>query len=107
VQDGPLTTKPEGVLGVRWLRQTADYLSSNADQHRVALIEQLGLKRYIFNALGSAAHRSADGAQLVWPDGIEQIEESGAKLGEYLHERAREEQRLPQAVLVGGQKYYL
>lgn len=102
-----MTTKPEGVLGVRWLRQMADYLSHNAEQHRAALIEQLGLKRYIFNALGSAAHRTADGAQLVWPDGTEQVEGSGAKLGEYLYERAREEQRLPQAVLVGGRKYYL
>jgi hypothetical protein len=43
----------------------------------------------------------------VWPDGTEQIEGSGTKLGEYLHKRAREEQRLPHAVLVGGQKYYL
>ena len=98
---------PLGVCKVRKLREAADTLDDTADQHRAALIDQLGLKRYIFNALGSAAHRIADGAQLVWPDGTEQIEGSGTKLGEYLHKRAREEQRLPHAVLVGGQKYYL
>jgi hypothetical protein len=107
VQEGVLTTKPEGVLGVRWLRQTADYLSSNADQHRAALIDQLGLKRYIFNALGKAAHQTADGAQLVWPDGTEQVEGNSAKLGDYLYARAQKEHQLPQAVVVNGQKYYL
>lgn len=95
------------IKDIRQLRQTADFLADNADQHRAALIDQLGLKRYIFNALGKAAHRTADGAQLVWPAGTEQVEGNGAKLGAYLYARAQKEHHLPQAVVVNGQKYYL
>jgi len=78
-----------------------------ADQHRSALIQQLGLKRYIFNALGEAAHRPAHDAQLIFPEGTEPIDGDGAKLGEYLYGKAQKEQRLPQAIVVGGKKYYL
>jgi len=89
------------------LRQTADFLADNADQHRAVLIDQLGLKRYIFNALGKAAHRTTEDAQLVWPDGTEQIEGNGAKLGDYLYTRAQQGHDLPRAVVVDGKKYHL
>jgi hypothetical protein len=104
-----LSSQPSsiGVRDVRKLRQVADDLLDIADQRRAMLIEQLGLKRYIFNTLGKAAHRTADGAQLVWPDGTEQVENNGAKLGDYLCARARKEQRLPQAILIGDDKFYL
>jgi hypothetical protein len=102
-----LTTNPEGVRGIRWLRQTADFLSSNADQRRAMLIEQLGLKRYIFNTLGKAAHCLASDTQLVWPDGTEMVDGNGAKLGDYLYARAKKERDLPRAVVVDGKKYHL
>jgi hypothetical protein len=95
------------VHNVRNLRQTADDLLDLADERRVVLIQQLGPKRYIFNAIGRAAHQIADGVQLVWPDGTEQVEGSGAKLGEYLYTKYQKEQRLPQAILIGGEKFYL
>jgi hypothetical protein len=95
------------ISDVRNLRQAADTLVDTADQHRAILIDQLGLKRYIFNALGQAAHCLADDSQLVWPEGKESIDGDGAKLGDYLFARTQAEQRLPQAVLVGGKKYYL
>jgi hypothetical protein len=96
-----------GVRDVRNLRQAADTLADTADQHRAALIDRLGLKRYIFNALGSAAHRTADGARLVWPDGTEQVEGNGAKLGDYLYTRAQLGHDLPRAVMVDDKKYHL
>ena len=99
--------QPLGVRDVRNLRQAADTLVDTADQHRSALIRQLGLKRYIFNALGKAAHWQADGARLVWPEGTEPVDGRSGKLGEYLYTRAQKERRLPRAVVVGGKKYYL
>lgn len=104
-----LSSQPSsiGVRDVRKLRQVADDLLDIADQRRAMLIEQLGLKRYIFNTLGKAAHCPANNTQLVWPDGTEQVEGNGAKLGDYLFAQAQAEQRLPQAVLVDGKKYYL
>lgn len=106
---GNTTNNTEGisVRNIRHLRQTADFLANNADQHRAMLIEQLGLKRYIFNALGRVAHQIADGSQLIWPEGVEQVEGNSAKLGDYLYHRAWREHTLPQAVVVDGQKYYL
>jgi hypothetical protein len=95
------------IKNIRQLRQTADFLADNADQHRAVLIDRLGLKRYIFNALGSAAHRPANNAQLVWPDGTEQVEANGARLGDYLYARAQREHDLPRAVVVDGKKYHL
>ena len=44
------------VRDIRQLRQTADFLENTADLHRAALIEQLGLKRYILlDAVGGIA----------------------------------------------------
>jgi len=99
--------QPLGVRDVRNLRRAADTLVDTADQHRSALIRQLGLKRYIFNALGKAAHRPAHDARLVWPEGTEPVDGRSVKLGEYLYTRAQKERRLPRAVVVGGKKYYL
>ena len=97
-----------GVRGIREMRQMADRISNDADRQRAVLIDQLGLKRYIFNALGEAAHLPADDVRLVWPkDVVELVEGDGAKLGEYLYLRARREQRLPRAVVVGKKKYHL
>jgi len=87
------------VRDIRQMRQTADLLANSADLHRTALIEHLGLKRYIFNALGRAAHRSTAGVQLVWSTGAETIGQNSAKLGDYLYARAQAEQRLPQAAI--------
>jgi hypothetical protein len=102
-----LDQKPLGVCDVRNLRKAADALTATADWHRAALIDRLGLKRYIFNALGQAAHRPAGNAQLVWPDGTEQVEANGARLGDYLYARAQREHDLPRAVVVDGKKYHL
>jgi hypothetical protein len=106
-QEGGLQPNPEGVRGIRWLRQTADFLSSDADQRRAMLIQQLGLKRYIFNVLGQAAHHPSAGCLLLWPDAVERVDDTGANLGEYLYARAQKEQRLPQAILTDGEKFYL
>ena len=95
------------VRDIRQLRQTADFLENIADLHRAALIEQLGLKRYIYNALGKAAHQSANGAQLVWSKGTETVRGNSVKLGEHLYAIAQNEHLLPQAVVVDGKKYYL
>jgi hypothetical protein len=95
------------VHDIREMRKAADTLANTANWHRAALIDRLGLKRYIFNALNEAAHRPANAAQLVWPEGVESIEDDGVKLGDHLFLRAQVEQRLPQAVLVDGKKYYL
>jgi hypothetical protein len=91
------------IKDIRWLREMADFLVNNANRHHATLIAQLGLKRYIFNALGKAAHQSADSTQLVWPDDTEQVEGSGAKLGEYLYTKYQKKQRLPQAILMGSE----
>jgi hypothetical protein len=93
--------------GVRNLRQAADTLVDTADRQRAALIRQLGLKRYIFNALGQAAHEPAAGCRLEWPDRVETVNGARGRLGEYLYARAQEERQLPQAVVVDGEKYYL
>ena len=106
-QERGLPPNPEGVGGIRWLRQTADYLSSNADQRRAALIRQLGPKRYIFNSLGQAAHLPASGIRLVWSNDVELIDGAREKLGEYLYTKYQKRLGLPQAVLVGGDKFYL
>jgi hypothetical protein len=98
---------PLDLPGVRELRRAADALASTADYHRAILIDRFGHKRYIFNTLGMAAHLAADGARLVWPDGMEQIECNGAKLGDYLYARVQEGQDLPEAVILDGKKYYL
>ena len=98
---------PEGVRGIRWLRQTADFLSSDADQRRAALIRQLGPKRYIFNSLGQAAHLPASGSRLVWSDGVELVDGACEKLGEYLYTKYQKDRSLPQAVMVGDDKFYL
>jgi hypothetical protein len=95
------------VHAVRNLRKAADTLLDTADQHRTAVIDQLGLKRYIFNALGKAAHSTADGVQLVWPNSSEQIKGNGTKLGDYLYARAQQGHDLPRAVVVNGKKYHL
>ena len=95
------------IKDVRKLRQTADFLTRDADRHRAVLIDRLGMKRYIFNALGRAAHHPADEVELVWPEGRERVERGGIKVGHYLHRRARTERRLPQAILIDGKKYYL
>ena len=102
-----LETDTMKIKDIRQLRWVADLLADNADRCRETLIAQLGLKRYIFNALGKAAHHPASGAQLVWLDGTESIDGSSAKLGDYLFTRAQAEQPLPQAVLIDGKKYYL
>lgn len=105
--DLPPDHEPLGVRDVRNLRQAADTLADTADQHRSALIRQLGLRRYIFNALGKAAHLPANDARLVWPEGSESVDGSDARLGDYLYTRAQREHRLPQAVVADGKKYYL
>lgn len=96
------------IRDIRRLRQTADFLVSNADQHRAMLVECMGLKRYVFNALGRIAHRSATGYRLLWPDRVETVDGEDVSLGEYLLAQAQEEHSLPQAVLTeGNEKYYL
>ncbi len=95
------------IKDIRQLRWVADLLADNADRCRETLIAQLGPKRYIFNALGKAAHRPARDVQLVWPDGIESIDGTSAKLGDYLFTQMQAEQPLPQAVLIDDKKYYL
>jgi hypothetical protein len=95
------------IRDIRRLRKTADFLTNNADQHRIALIQHLGLKRYIFNVLGQTAHHPSAGCLLLWPDAVERVNDTGANLGEYLYARAQKEQRLPQAILTDGEKFYL
>ena len=99
--------KSLGVHDVRNLRRAADTLADTADQHRAALIDRLGLKRYIFNALGSVAHQPASGCEIVWPDGVEHVNGVRAKLGDYLYAKAHKTHDLPQAILVGDKKFYL
>ena len=102
------SAKPYTIRQVRQLRQAADILDDNADQHRVALIAQLGLKRYLFSILGPMAHRPAHGTRLLWPDRTERIDDTTATLGEWLCRQAQQTLDLPQAVLTDdGQKYYL
>jgi hypothetical protein len=95
------------IKDIRRLRKTADFLANNADQHRIVLIRHLGLKRYIFNTLGRIAHRPTTDCLLLWPEAIEQAEDTSISLGEYIYARAQNEQGLPQAVLVDGEKFYL
>ena len=96
------------IRDIRQLRQTADFLASNADQHRAQLIEKLGLKRYVFNALGNAAHQPAAGSKLLWSDDVETVDGVDVSLGEFVFSRAQKEHDLPQAVLTqDGKKYYL
>jgi hypothetical protein len=95
------------VHDIREMRKAADTLASTANWHRAVLIDQLGLKRYIFNVLGQAAHHSSAGCLLLWPDAVERVDDTGANLGEYLYARAQKEQRLPQAILTDGEKFYL
>jgi hypothetical protein len=102
-----IDSKTASVKDIRHLRRAADTLADTADQRRAALIRQLGPKRYIFNSLGQAAHLPASGSKLVWSDSVELIDGVREKLGEYLYTKYRTDRRLPQAVLVGNDKFYL
>jgi hypothetical protein len=102
-----IDSKMASVKDIRYLRRAADTLEDTADQRRAALIQQLGPKRYIFNSLGQAAHLPASGSRLVWSDGVELIDGIREKLGEYLYSKYRVDRSLPQAVLVGDDKFYL
>ena len=103
------STKPVSVQSIRQLRQAADALSTNADQQRQRLIEQIGLKRYIFNSLGAVAREPATNCQLLWPEGPEQVNDGdGIPVGDYVFRKAEERRELPQAVITANRrKYYL
>jgi hypothetical protein len=105
---GDSILKSVSIRNIRQLRQTADFLADNADQLRIVLVEELGLKRYVFNALGSVAHQPAAGSRLVWSDSVEIVDGADVSLGEFVFVRSQEEHDLPQAILTGdGRKYYL
>lgn len=102
--------KSISVRDVRQLRQAADLLADTANHHRATLVRQMGFKRYIFNALGTAAREPVTGCQFLWPDGTAEsvTDENTCLLGEHLFARVQRGQDLPQAVITpDGRKYYL
>jgi hypothetical protein len=85
----------------------AEYLMGDADQKRETLIERTGMRHYVFNILGKAAHRPASGWRLVWLDDVEVVEDVEAKLADHVLSRAQEK-GLPRAVFGGnGEKHCL
>jgi hypothetical protein len=84
-----LTSESLAVRDIRELRHVADILLTSADQSRSMLVEQLGLKRYIFNTLGSVAHNPATGCRLLWSDNAELVSNVEVPLGEYLFQKAQ------------------
>jgi hypothetical protein len=99
--------RPADVRHVQDLSAAAATVTGLADHHREALTQRLGLKRYVYSALGKAAHHPAGGCQLEWPDRVERVSGIREKLGDYLHARAQREGRLPRAVVTREKRYYL